>query len=89
MAADRGAFIDQSQSLNVHIAEPSYSKLTSMHFFGWKAVSYNIDTNNLFEKQLIQNYYKFNRQTLTRKFDFLNDDNILSSYFLFEDMTAS
>lgn len=40
MAADRGAFIDQSQSLNVHIAEPSYSKLTSMHFFGWKAVSY-------------------------------------------------
>ncbi|RWS26858.1 Ribonucleoside-diphosphate reductase large subunit-like protein [Leptotrombidium deliense] len=36
MAADRGAFIDQSQSLNVHIAQPTYAKLTSMHFCGWK-----------------------------------------------------
>ena len=30
MAADRGAFIDQSQSLNVHVAEPNYGKLTSV-----------------------------------------------------------
>lgn len=37
MAVDRGAFIDQSQSLNVHIAEPNYGKLTSMHFYGWKS----------------------------------------------------
>merc|ERR1712012_287715 len=36
MAADRGAFIDQSQSLNVHVAEPNYGNLTSMHFSGWK-----------------------------------------------------
>ncbi|XP_013405225.1 ribonucleoside-diphosphate reductase large subunit [Lingula anatina] len=36
MAADRGAYIDQSQSLNVHIADPNYGKLTSMHFFAWK-----------------------------------------------------
>ncbi|CAH1396989.1 unnamed protein product [Nezara viridula] len=36
MAAERGAFIDQSQSLNVHIAEPSFDKLTSMHFHAWK-----------------------------------------------------
>ncbi|CAL7944871.1 unnamed protein product [Xylocopa violacea] len=35
MAADRGAFIDQSQSLNVHIAKPTTEKLTSMHFYGW------------------------------------------------------
>ncbi|GMT19209.1 hypothetical protein PFISCL1PPCAC_10506 [Pristionchus fissidentatus] len=35
MAADRGAFIDQSQSFNVHIAKPSYANLTSMHFYGW------------------------------------------------------
>merc|ERR1712079_403958 len=35
-AADRGAFIDQSQSLNIHVAEPNYGKLTSMHFYGWK-----------------------------------------------------
>ncbi|XP_029167610.1 LOW QUALITY PROTEIN: ribonucleoside-diphosphate reductase large subunit [Nylanderia fulva] len=37
MAADRGAFIDQSQSLNVHIGDPTTEKLTSMHFFGWKS----------------------------------------------------
>jgi ribonucleoside-diphosphate reductase subunit M1 len=36
MAADRGAFICQSQSLNIHIAEPTTSKLTSMHFYTWK-----------------------------------------------------
>lgn len=36
MSADRGAFVDQSQSLNIHIAHPTYGKLTSMHFFGWK-----------------------------------------------------
>ena len=36
LAADRGAFICQSQSLNVHIAEPTTAKLTSMHFFAWK-----------------------------------------------------
>ena len=36
MAADRGAFIDQSQSLNIHIAEPNFGKMSSMHFYGWK-----------------------------------------------------
>lgn len=36
MAADRGAYIDQSQSLNVHMAKPTPEKLTSMHFYGWK-----------------------------------------------------
>ena len=28
--------LDQSQSLNIHLAEPNYGKLTSMHFYGWK-----------------------------------------------------
>ncbi|TPX44110.1 ribonucleoside-diphosphate reductase [Synchytrium endobioticum] len=36
MAAERGAFIDQSQSLNIHMADPNYGRLTSMHFYGWK-----------------------------------------------------
>jgi ribonucleotide reductase alpha subunit len=36
MAADRGAYIDQSQSLNIFIENPTSSKLTSMHFYGWK-----------------------------------------------------
>jgi ribonucleotide reductase alpha subunit len=37
MAADRGAFIDQSQSFNVHIADPNFGKLTSLHFAAWRA----------------------------------------------------
>ncbi|MFA9212534.1 MAG: ribonucleoside-diphosphate reductase subunit alpha [Candidatus Methylacidiphilales bacterium] len=36
MAADRGAFICQSQSLNLFVDSPSSSKLTSMHFYAWK-----------------------------------------------------
>ncbi|ORX38500.1 putative ribonucleoside-diphosphate reductase large chain [Kockovaella imperatae] len=36
LAADRGAFIDQSQSLNIHLSNPSFAQLTSMHFYGWK-----------------------------------------------------
>ena len=36
MAAARGAFICQSQSLNLFVADPAYSKLTSMHFYAWK-----------------------------------------------------
>lgn len=36
MAADRGIYIDQSQSLNIHMANASHTKLTSMHFYGWK-----------------------------------------------------
>jgi ribonucleotide reductase alpha subunit len=37
MAADRGAFIDQSQSFNVHIADPNFGKLTSLHFTAWRS----------------------------------------------------
>ena len=37
MAADRGAFICQSQSLNLFMAEPNIAKLTSMHFHAWKS----------------------------------------------------
>ncbi|EIW81208.1 ribonucleotide reductase alpha subunit [Coniophora puteana RWD-64-598 SS2] len=36
LAADRGAFICQSQSLNVHLQAPTLRQLTSMHFYGWK-----------------------------------------------------
>ena len=37
MAADRGAYICQSQSTNVFMESPTFGKLTSMHFYGWKA----------------------------------------------------
>ena len=36
MAADRGAYICQSQSLNLFIENPNFAKLTSMHFYAWK-----------------------------------------------------
>lgn len=36
MAADRGKFIDQSQSLNLFMAVPTANKLTAMHFYSWK-----------------------------------------------------
>ncbi|XVJ51577.1 MAG: ribonucleoside-diphosphate reductase subunit alpha [Vampirovibrio sp.] len=37
MAADRGPFICQSQSLNIHLANPNFAKMASMHFYSWKA----------------------------------------------------
>ena len=36
MSADRGAFICQSQSLNLFVENPNFGKLSSMHFYGWK-----------------------------------------------------
>src|SRR5271156_6346884 len=36
MAADRGAFIDQSQSLNLFIESPNIGQLSSMYFYAWK-----------------------------------------------------
>ena len=35
MAAERGAFIDQTQSMNIFMDSPNFAKLTSMHFYGW------------------------------------------------------
>ncbi|KAH1245783.1 Ribonucleoside-diphosphate reductase large subunit [Glycine max] len=35
MAADRGCYIDQSQSLNIHMDQPNFGKLTSLHFYAW------------------------------------------------------
>merc|ERR1712137_929675 len=36
MAADRGPYIDQSQSLNIHMIDATTAKLSSMHFHGWQ-----------------------------------------------------
>merc|ERR1719334_2591273 len=36
IAADRGRYIDQSMSFNIHMTDPNIGKLTSMHFYGWK-----------------------------------------------------
>ncbi|XP_031504394.1 ribonucleoside-diphosphate reductase large subunit-like isoform X1 [Nymphaea colorata] len=37
LAVDRGCYIDQSQSLNIHMDQPNYGKLTSLHFYAWSA----------------------------------------------------
>jgi len=36
MAADRGVYIDQSQSMNLFVESPTVSKLSSMHMYAWK-----------------------------------------------------
>ncbi len=36
MAADRGAYICQSQSMNIHLTDANFGKMTSMHFYAWK-----------------------------------------------------
>lgn len=36
MAVDRGAFIDQSQSFNLYVSEPTYNTMTSIHFYSWR-----------------------------------------------------
>ncbi|KAL6546620.1 ribonucleotide-diphosphate reductase subunit rnr1 [Orobanche minor] len=35
MAVDRGCFIDQSQSLNIHFDQPNFQRLGSLHFYAW------------------------------------------------------
>jgi ribonucleoside-diphosphate reductase alpha chain len=43
MSADRGAFIDQTQSLNIFMNNPNFSKLTAMHMHGWGRRNLMID----------------------------------------------
>lgn len=64
MAADRGAFICQSQSLNVFIKEPNFGKLTSMHFYAWKL-------------GLKTGMYYMRTQAATSAIKFTTDTNVL------------
>jgi ribonucleoside-diphosphate reductase alpha chain len=45
MAADRGAFIDQTQSMNIFMDSPNFAKLTAMHFYGWGRRNFIMDEN--------------------------------------------
>lgn len=45
MAADRGAYIDQTQSMNIFMDNVNFAKLTSMHFYGWGRRSFMTDSN--------------------------------------------
>ena len=57
MAADRGAFICQSQSLNLFFEDPNYRKITAAHFLGWKlglkTGSYYIRTQSAIDAQSV------------------------------------
>ncbi|MCO5582247.1 hypothetical protein L7F22_036139 [Adiantum nelumboides] len=56
MAADRGCYIDQSQSLNIHMDQPNFGKLTSLHFYTWsKESAKSADDNN--EAKMAQMVY--------------------------------
>lgn len=46
MAAERGAFIDQTQSMNIFMDSPNFAKLTAMHFYGWGKRSFILDESN-------------------------------------------
>lgn len=46
MAAIRGAFIDQTQSMNIFMDSPNFAKLTAMHFYGWGRRSFIIGDDN-------------------------------------------
>ena len=69
MAADRGPYIDQSQSLNIHMAEPNYAKITSMHFHAWKLVGSSLlkPTNYW---HVLQLFCSYNFNELPFCFDF-------------------
>ena len=45
MSADRGAFIDQTQSLNIFMNNPNFAKLTAMHMYGWGRRNFMLDNN--------------------------------------------
>lgn len=47
MAIDRGCYIDQSQSLNIHMDQPNFGKLTSLHFYAWSKVECYTTLNHI------------------------------------------
>lgn len=60
LAADRGKFIDQLQSMNIHLQDPTFGKLTSSHFYAW-------------EKGLKTGMYYLRTQAATRAIQFTVD----------------
>ncbi|OII73088.1 ribonucleotide reductase R1 subunit [Cryptosporidium ubiquitum] len=66
MAADRGPYICQSQSLNIHMENANFAKLSSMHFYGWK-------------KGLKTGIYYLRTQSATRPIQFTVDQQLLKS----------
>ncbi|XP_047362155.1 ribonucleoside-diphosphate reductase large subunit-like [Vespa velutina] len=93
MAADRGPFVDQSQSLNVYMAKPTLDKLTSMHFYGWKIglktgmyclrTELETDEPSTVNKTKLRQHVNFKEQdkeTQTEKHNDNNDDETDSKF---------
>jgi ribonucleoside-diphosphate reductase alpha chain len=76
MAADRGAFIDQTQSMNIFMDSPNFAKLTAMHFYGWGRRNFIMDANGqpilpqgesieiVYDKECKPRFYRDKRFTL-------------------------
>jgi len=75
MAADRGPFIDQSQSLNIFMANPDISKISAAMFYGWnkglKTLSYYLRTKAISTgaKHLAMDVSEMNRKALNNEED--------------------
>src|SRR6056300_1684812 len=65
MSADRGAFVCQSQSLNIFMENANFGKLTSMHFYGW-------------EKGLKTGMYYLRTKAATDAIKFTIDKNVVA-----------
>ena len=62
MAADRAAFIDQSQSFNIFVGSPNFAKLTAIHFYGWKKV--RLTLSNIFTIMVLQDLLRILKSEL-------------------------
>jgi ribonucleotide reductase alpha subunit len=82
MSAERGAFICQSQSLNLWLEEPNYNTLTSMHFYAW---SRGLKTGIYYlrrkpKHQAQQFTIEPENHSYDKNKDTVNDDNEFNSY---------
>jgi ribonucleoside-diphosphate reductase subunit M1 len=73
MSADRAPFIDQSQSMNIYMSDPTLSKISSSHFHSWgkglKTLCYYVRTKAISTgaKHLAVDISKVNQQTIKQE----------------------
>ena len=100
MAADRGKFVDQSQSLNLFIADPTTDKLTAMHFYAWQKglkVSLNLDycvwiacmTMNFFLSRVYHWVHLISSSCPSCPYDYFDSNYLLDWNVLFTYQTSS
>ena len=80
MAADRGAYICQSQSLNLWMEDPDYKSLTSMHFYAWKK---NLKTGIYYLRRKAR--HQPQQFTIGPEKNENNNDNVQDDYNIIDD----